>query len=206
VLKRTSEGYLNITSIEICLLFASDFLARLYCTWLDLRVTGMRQSIFSGNVLLQTVAQFSLHLRSHLVPLPPPPHNYRIGKEIYGRRSIYALGIVFEVGRDTIRDCCQHCTMVCTLLQEGCGCAQDRLLRARTRPPIPPILAALYNAWIRYQQTTQKVLTATCNNLELLAFALILIRSLRFTTLYRRRVLLQKTYRSSITTSRRLLD
>ena len=34
---------------------------------------------------------------------------------------------------------------------------------------IPHILAALYNAWIRYQQTIQKALVATHNNLELLA-------------------------------------
>jgi hypothetical protein len=38
-----------------------------------------------------------------LVPLPPLPDDYRIGKGINGRYSIYAVGIVLEVGGDTIR-------------------------------------------------------------------------------------------------------
>lgn len=81
----------------------------------------MGQSIFSHNVLLQTVAQSSLHLRSLLVPLPPLPHNYRIGKEIYGRYSIYALGIVFEVGRDPIRTIADTALWCALRFKKGVG-------------------------------------------------------------------------------------
>jgi hypothetical protein len=81
---------------------------------------------------------------------------------------MYALGIVFEVGRDTYGLLpTLHCGV--HFASKGRGCAQGCLLRARTRPPIPPILAALYNAWTRYLQTIQKALTATRNNFELLA-------------------------------------
>ena len=75
----------------------------------------------------------------------------------------------FEVGRDTIRTIANTALWCALRFKKDVGAPKVVCYEPELDHQIPPIHAALYNAWIRYQQTIQKALAATHNNLELLA-------------------------------------